>query len=286
MAAASGPHFLHSMKARRLLFLLPFFIATAASADWHNVAPGVDYQEFRADTYDIYVTRVSVASDQVRIVVSNETDKGLKVSDYAKEVSAIAAVNGDYFDDRFNPVGYAVGSCGSWTAVKDMQREIVLQVANQHAVLRPLAEIDPSATPTVDAAISGWPVIVADCKPLGPKELPGRDAFTRAPHPRTAVGISNDGTLVYFVAADGRRAGIPGLTLAALAAFMADKLGVCSAMNLDGGGSTAMWVGDRIVNHPSDGVERGVGDHIAVVFSRDYPGCPPPPQKTSSAEQR
>src|ERR1043165_247109 len=229
----------------RSLFLIVVFIASAASADWRNVAPGVDYQEYRGDTYDIHVTRVNVASDQIRIVVSNESDKGLKVSDYAKKVSAIAAINGDYFDDHFNPVGYTIGPCGPWTNVKDMKREIVLQIANQHGVLRKRTELGDAPDP-VDAAISGWPVLVAD----------------------------------------GRRTGVPGLTLAQLADFMADKLDVCSAMNLDGGGSAAMWVGDHIVNRPSDGVERGVGDHIAVVLSRDYMGCVPPPQKTSSATQR
>jgi uncharacterized protein YigE (DUF2233 family) len=269
----------------RRLFLIVVFIASAASADWRNVAPGVDYQEYRGDTYDIHVTRVNVASDQIRIVVSNESDKGLKVSDYAKKVSAIAAINGDYFDDHFNPVGYTIGPCGPWTNVKDMKREIVLQIANQHGVLRKRTELGDAPDP-VDAAISGWPVIVAECHALGPKELPGSDAFTRSPHPRTALGISKDGALLYFVVADGRRTGVPGLTLAQLADFMADKLDVCSAMNLDGGGSAAMWVGDHIVNRPSDGVERGVGDHIAVVLSRDYMGCVPPPQKTSSATQR
>ena len=84
--------------------------------------------------------------------------------------------------------------------------------------------------------------------------------------------------------ADGRRTGVPGLTLAELADFMVDKLSVCSAMNVDGGGSAAMWVADKIVNRPSDGVERGVGDHIAVILRRDYNGCEPQPQqKTSSA---
>ncbi|HEV2721151.1 MAG TPA: phosphodiester glycosidase family protein [Thermoanaerobaculia bacterium] len=258
----------------RRLFLIAVLLTSAARADWRNVAPGVDYQEFRGDTSDIYVTRINVASDQIRIVVSQENDKGLKVSDYAKKVSAIAAVNGDYFDDHFNPVGFTIGPCGPWSNVKDMKREIVLQIANQHGFLRRRTELDDPPDPA-DAAISGWPLIVAECKALGPTELPGSDAFTRAPHPRTALGVSNDGTLLYFVVADGRRTGVPGLTLAELAAFMVDKLNVCSAMNVDGGGSAAMWVGDHIVNRPSDGVERGVGDHIAVILRRDYNGCAP-----------
>jgi len=270
----------------RRLFLVAIFLAAAARADWRSVAPGVDYQEFRGDNYDIHVTRINVASDQIRIVVSQENDKGLKVSDYAKKVSAIAAVNGDYFDDHFNPVGFTVGPCGPWSNVKDLKREIVLQIVNQHGVLRRRAELgDEPAADSVDAAISGWPFVVSECKALGPSELPGSDAFTRAPHPRTALGVSNDGTLLYFVVADGRRTGVPGLTLAELAAFMADKLNVCSAMNVDGGGSAAMWVGDHIVNRPSDGVERGVGDHIAVIFRRDYNGCEPAQQKTSPTQR-
>jgi exopolysaccharide biosynthesis protein len=44
-------------------------------------------------------------------------------------------------------------------------------------------------------------------------------------------------------------------------------------MNLDGGGSTAMWLEDEIVNQPSDGAERKVGDHLAVVAASDYSGC-------------
>ena len=42
---------------------------------------------------------------------------------------------------------------------------------------------------------------------------------------------------------------------------------------LDGGGSTAMWVTDRLVNKPSDGVERRVGNHIAVILQSDYVEC-------------
>jgi len=276
---------LRAMTTARRLFFIVILIASAGRADWRNVAPGVDYQEYREETYDIHVTRINVASDQVRVVVSRESEKGLKVSDYAKKVSAVAAINGDYFDDHFNPVGLTIGPCGPWTNTKDMKREVVLQIANQRGVLRKRTEIDDPAD-DVDAAISGWPKIVNECKALGPKQLPGSDAFTRSPHPRTALGISKDGTLLYFVVADGRRTGVPGLTLAELAEFMTEELNVCSAMNLDGGGSTAMWVADKIVNRPSDGVERPVGDHLAVVLRRDYTGCEPRSQTTSPATQR
>ena len=54
---------------------------------------------------------------------------------------------------------------------------------------------------------------------------------------------------------------------------MSDKLHACAAINFDGGGSSAMWVSDRIVNRPADGVERPVGDHLAVILRSDYAEC-------------
>src|SRR6266498_2768847 len=122
---AKGLNLLRAMATVRRVFLVLALVASAARADWRSVAPGVDYQEYRADNYDIHVTRINVGSDQIRIVVSSETEKGLKVSDYAKKVNAIAAVNGDYFDDHFNPIGYTIGPCGPWANTKDLKREIV-----------------------------------------------------------------------------------------------------------------------------------------------------------------
>ena len=47
---------------------------------------------------------------------------------------------------------------------------------------------------------------------------------------------------------------------------LARRLGLRSALNLDGGGSTTMWVAGRIVNRPSDpGGPRKVSDAILVV---------------------
>src|SRR5205823_56863 len=161
-----------------------------------------------------------------------------------------------YFDDKFNPIGLTIGPCGQWINTKDTAREGVVAVGDRYADIRRQAEIMDPPEPWISTAISGWPLLIRDCKPLDATELPGSNAFTRAPHPRTAVGISKDRKTLYLIVADGRRTGVPGMTLAELATFMSDRLNACWAMNLDGGGSAAMWVNDHIVNRPSDGVER------------------------------
>ncbi|HVZ40366.1 MAG TPA: phosphodiester glycosidase family protein [Candidatus Kapabacteria bacterium] len=69
--------------------------------------------------------------------------------------------------------------------------------------------------------------------------------------PRTAVATTTAGHIL-LVTIDGRYAGADGMTIDMLATFLIKELKVASAMNLDGGGSSTMFYGGRIVNHPSD----------------------------------
>ena len=68
-------------------------------------------------------------------------------------------------------------------------------------------------------------------------------------NPRTAVGITEDKNLV-LVTVDGREESSVGMTLNELASFM-KEIGCVEAMNLDGGGSSVMYVQGEIVNSPS-----------------------------------
>ncbi len=255
------------------LCALSLFLAATALADWTSLAPGVEYQRFNENAIDVHVTRVDLTNPEVMVVASREEEKGLTVSDYAKKAKALVAINADYFDQNLNPSGLALGPCGVWEGTKDTENRGVVAVGSGRAAVYPQKEVLAEPEQWMQTAVSGWPMLVKNCTPLTATELPGSDSFTRSPHPRTAVGVSEDGATLYFVVADGRREGVPGMTLARLARFMAEELGTCSAMNLDGGGSSAMWVEDEIVNQPSDKKERRVGDHLAVIRAEDFVAC-------------
>jgi exopolysaccharide biosynthesis protein len=93
------------------------------------------------------------------------------------------------------------------------------------------------------------------------EEFPADISVGRAP--RTALGVTKDGHIL-LVVVDGRQPEHSiGMTLTELAGFM-KELGAIQAMNLDGGGSSEMTVGDDVVNQPSDGRERAVGTAIVV----------------------
>ncbi|GAB1333534.1 phosphodiester glycosidase family protein [Streptomyces sp. E-15] len=90
-------------------------------------------------------------------------------------------------------------------------------------------------------------------------------AWANVRQPRTLAGIDRRGRLI-LATVDGRlRNGSEGFTLYEAAAFM-KSLGAVRAMNLDGGGSTAMAVDGTLVNQPSDAAgERAVGDTVQVL---------------------
>jgi exopolysaccharide biosynthesis protein len=84
-------------------------------------------------------------------------------------------------------------------------------------------------------------------------------------NPRSIVGTGSDGKIT-LAALDGRQTTSVGTTMDETAA-VAQALGLHDAINLDGGGSTAMAVNGALVSHPSgtNGAERAVGDALIYV---------------------
>jgi len=91
-------------------------------------------------------------------------------------------------------------------------------------------------------------------------------SFVETRHPRTAVAKLKDGKFL-MITVDGRSESSGGIGLYDLANYLLE-LGATDAMNLDGGGSSTMFLDGKVVNHPSDKEgERKVSDAI-LVFPR------------------
>src|SRR5687767_14553856 len=92
--------------------------------------------------------------------------------------------------------------------------------------------------------------------------------FARTRHPRTLIGVDVQDA-IWLVTVDGRNPSLSlGMSFPELQR-LSRRLGLRSALNLDGGGSTTMAVNGKIVNHPSDpGGARKVSDAIVVVPRR------------------
>jgi exopolysaccharide biosynthesis protein len=82
-------------------------------------------------------------------------------------------------------------------------------------------------------------------------------------NPRSAIGYTADNNLI-LIAVDGREGSSIGMTLVELANFM-KSIGCVNAMNLDGGGSTVMYVKGQIVNKPAQ--QGGIPLSNAIVLA-------------------
>ena len=96
------------------------------------------------------------------------------------------------------------------------------------------------------------------------------DSALKSVNPRSALGIKADGTVIYYEI-DGRQSGYSkGLTMKQLAQEFID-LGCVTAVNFDGGGSSAMAVkmpgydDAKVISSPSDGSQRKCATYVMLV---------------------
>ena len=163
-----------------------------------------------------------------------------------------------------------IGTAGTWLSA--------------HAVLGCRLTVEESVTDAAtghrlhlgagDSIVSAAPVLMRDGRiaidaategVLDPQDLSYNYQWANVRQPRTMAGIDAHGDLL-LVTVDGRQsAGSEGFTLFEEAEFMR-SLGATQALNLDGGGSTAMAVDGKLVNNTSDATgERAVGDTVQVL---------------------
>ncbi len=115
---------------------------------------------------------------------------------------------------------------------------------------------------TPSEVISGYPVILRNGKVTDPVDIL---KHLNGLHPRTAIGNDSTGTKLTILIVDGRSKVSDGCTSKVLADIMR-YVGCDDAMNLDGGGSSELYVKSLgICNVPSDGVERTVANGIFAV---------------------
>jgi hypothetical protein len=130
---------------------------------------------------------------------------------------------------------------------------------------------------TMDA-VAGSPVLMKD----GAIVIKPCSAYVCRRHPRTGVGVTRSGR-IYMVVVDGRQRASKGMTIVQFARLF-KRLGVRSAVNLDGGGSSTMVVKNHIVNSPSDpGGQRAVASALLVIRGRDAGESRPRPPAGAGA---
>ena len=202
--------------------------------------------------------------EQVRCDVVRPDRGRQRTSGLARKHDAIAAVNGGYFKRNGAPVGLLqIDGKVHGPAPARGQGALGFAVDGSLRIGKPRQ----GGWPAVHDGLGAGPLLIAAGKDIAPRQKRSHYADR---HPRTAAGLTRSGKLL-LLTLDGRSKGnAAGLTLAELAQVML-RLGCQEGVNLDGGGSTTMWLSGRgVVNRPSDNKqfdaagERAVGNAVVL----------------------
>lgn len=193
--------------------------------------------------------------------------KRTQTSVQARKHQAEVAINGSYFDmKRHNPICYLRikgRECGINTPmtgenVDTVNRKyyqygsMLLRDGRPHVFCTDSNRFWERTLPDNDIMTAG-PLLVLHCDTMPYRY--DKDFCTQR-HNRTAIGVRPDGTVILLVV-EGRAKESYGMTIPEIGCTM-KWLGCQEALNLDGGGSTTLWVKGNIINYPSD---NGKFDH-------------------------
>ena len=180
---------------------------------------------------------------------------------------AILAINGDYYGAQEKGYVLRNGTVLRTTSADSGKQDLAIYTDGMFEVFEEGA-IDPDTLLTNGALqiLSFGPGLIIN----GSITVGENDEVdvAMASNPRTAIGYYSPLHYV-FVVADGRTDESAGLSLYEMADFL-QTLGVKTAYNLDGGGSSTMYFNGKIVNHPTtDGKtfeERTLSDIVYIGY--------------------
>jgi hypothetical protein len=183
----------------------------------------------------------------------------------------LVAINGDLWDadnwSAYEPLGLAVSNGWKWRDDTDVWSFLACDPSKQ-------CGYDPwghlaTSSPRWWTAIGG----MQDLLVIDGVAQSYDTSFHNQRHPRTATGLTEDGGTLILLVVDGRSSVALGMNFAELTAVMME-FSAHNAMNHDGGGSSTLVVGGAVRNTPSDGSERTVANHLAVVVAdHTDPAC-------------
>jgi len=243
----------------------------------------------------------SLPQIETRVVVSTDDDRRETVSDFANRLKVPVMINGGYFRMDLNPADH-VGILKVNDTLIHAATSSVLRAELRFYLHRAAIGFDKDDKVDINWVSSNGDSVFSWSRPIHNKpELPGekndtshrqlwtyRDILGGGPllirggeifipideevffgtsipevHPRTAAGITKDGDLILLLV-DGRQLVSRGVDLLELANILLN-LGCIDAINLDGGGSSALVVNGKLLNRPAGtSTEREVMSAIAV----------------------
>jgi hypothetical protein len=183
----------------------------------------------------------------------------------AQEIRPVAATNASFFkyDQGFHALNLAIAD--GVTLSQNTFNDDPHGAVGMNALGEPIFKMLNAGVgwPEASQAQSGLPTLVREGVATSVSDWNAEglsSASFFAANPRTVLGIDESGA-IFMATFDGRRTNARGMSFVDLGDFLVNEWSAEYAVNLDGGGSTTMWVDHAtpsgVVNYPSDGNSEG-----------------------------
>lgn len=251
--------------SRTALALIALLASIATAADtWTTPFAGVRklYRTSSSPTWQIHALEIRLDQPGVRLRSTATTERRRTPASFAALVGAQLAVNADFFSyTDYSTSGLAAGNGTAWSGTADTNASSSFAFGTNRYELAAKSSVVTFNSSWMQGVVSGKPDLLRNGAVTTTQHT---GSLCTVRHPRTALGMSQDNKTLYLVVVDGRSTLSVGMTCGELATLM-QGLGAYNAANLDGGGSSSMYVaGQGTVNRPSDGTPRVVANHLAV----------------------
>ncbi len=181
-------------------------------------------------------------------------------SDFAQSVNALAAINAGFFNMQAGGSVTFLKKDGATIApnqadLKDrnsvvIRGSFVIYTNGMVGIQTPLEEEVYQSDRSVDDVLFSGPLLIEFDDPIALDGTP----FHQKRHPRSCACLNKKGRLI-LLTVDGRTEKAAGMSLPELSTFL-DSLDCDFAINLDGGGSTTLYLYGKaptgVINYPSD----------------------------------
>ncbi|MBR5931123.1 MAG: phosphodiester glycosidase family protein [Lachnospiraceae bacterium] len=222
---------------------------------------------YRVSDTTVYVADITLSSVQyLKTAFANDSygrNITEKTSTIAKANDAILAINGDFYGAQES--GYVIRNGIAYRDRANSKDVLCIYTDGSMAIIDASEKsVEELIEDGVWQAFCFGPALIEDSEISVSVNTEVGKAM--ASNPRTAIGIIDNNHFV-FVVSDGRTNESEGLSLYELAEFM-QSLGVTTAYNLDGGGSSTMYYNGEVVNNPTSNgrtiSEREVSDIVYI----------------------
>lgn len=226
--------------------------------------------EYREEDTSIYVADIVLSSPEYlkTAFAQNSYGKNVteKTSEIAEGVNAILAINGDYYGAQEKGYVLRNGTLYRSEAEEGQEDLVIYEDGSFEIISEETITAEELLEQGAQELLSFGPALIENGTIVVTEEDEVGKAM--ASNPRTAIGII-DNLHYVFVVSDGRTEESEGLSLLELAEFM-DGLGVKTAYNLDGGGSSTMYFNGEVMNTPTTNgrsiKERSVSDIVYIGY--------------------